>query len=65
MPRVYPPMEPRGQSQKASDPMRCQCGYKLVNGQCPIPCNGKPLREQPAPTEQKPAIYWTPKEAAA
>ena len=50
--------------------MRCQCGYKLVNGRCPIPCNGRPLSDLPNAAASAchvvatPAVarmvYWVP-----
>lgn len=54
--------------------MRCEhCGYKLIDGQCPIPCKGKPLLRPEdvlvdagrldVTTGGSPVTYWTPKAA--
>jgi hypothetical protein len=55
---------------------RCpHCGYALVHGQCPIPCKGKPLADDPrhqvivcdsdgyVVAVQPITLYWTPKAA--
>jgi hypothetical protein len=58
-------MESRVQAtSEEEDRMKCEhCGYKLVNGQCPIPCKGKPLADDHVAVVQPITLYWTPKAA--
>lgn len=54
-----------GENVPNNDPRCAHCRYKLVKGQCPIPCKGRPLRELVKATEQIRCLYPTERERQA